>query len=91
MSGGEKQRVAIARSLINKPLIIYADEPTGQLDSLTGREIIKLMHELNEEHDITFIIVTHDESLLQYVKRVIRLKDGKIVEDVKNGKMHKIK
>ncbi|VVB75165.1 putative ABC transporter ATP-binding protein [Candidatus Tiddalikarchaeum anstoanum] len=90
LSGGEKQRVAISRSLINNPKLILADEPTGQLDSKTGREIIKLMHELNVDKKITFVIVTHDESLLQFVKRVIRLKDGKIVSDEHNGKVHKI-
>ncbi len=88
LSGGERQRVAIARSLINNPKIILADEPTGQLDSKTGKEIIKLMRELNKEKGLTFVIVTHDESLLRYVKRVIRLKDGKIISDKKNGKVH---
>lgn len=88
LSGGEKQRVAIARSLINNPRIILADEPTGQLDSKTGKDIIKLMHRLNDEKNITFIMVTHDESLLQYVNRIIRLKDGRIVSDELNGKVH---
>jgi putative ABC transport system ATP-binding protein len=83
LSGGEKQRVAIARALINNPKIILADEPTGQLDSKTGKEIIESLKKLNKEKKITIIIVTHDESLLQYAKRVIRLKDGKIIEDIK--------
>ena len=87
LSGGEKQRVAVARSLINNPRIILADEPTGQLDSKTGKSIIKLMRELNKEKNLTFIIVTHDESLLNYVKRVIRLRDGNIIEDLSNGKL----
>ncbi|MBN1923292.1 MAG: ABC transporter ATP-binding protein [Nanoarchaeota archaeon] len=87
LSGGEKQRVAVARSLINNPRIILADEPTGQLDSKTGKGIIRLMRELNQDKKLTFIIVTHDESLLQYVKRVIRLKDGKVLSDIKNGKL----
>ena len=87
LSGGEKQRVAIARSLINNPKIILADEPTGQLDSKTGKDIIKLMRELNREKNLTFVIVTHDESLLKYVKRVVRLKDGRIISDLKNGKL----
>jgi putative ABC transport system ATP-binding protein len=81
LSGGEKQRVAIARALINNPKIILADEPTGQLDSKTGKEIIDSLKKLNKEKKITIIIVTHDESLLKYVRRVIRLKDGKIIED----------
>lgn len=84
LSGGEKQRVAIARALINNPKIILADEPTGQLDSKTGKEIIDSLKKLNKEKKITIIIVTHDESILKHVKRVIRLKDGKIIEDKKN-------
>ncbi|MDD4353368.1 MAG: ABC transporter ATP-binding protein [Candidatus Nanoarchaeia archaeon] len=84
LSGGEKQRVAIARALINNPKIILADEPTGQLDSKTGKEIITLLRTLNKEKKITIILVTHDELLLPYVKRIIRLKDGKIIEDTKN-------
>ncbi len=91
LSGGEKQRVAVARSLVNNPRIILADEPTGQLDSKTGREIIKLMRELNTRKKLTFVIVTHDESLLKYVKRVIRLRDGRIIADVKNGKLAEFK
>ncbi|MFA5303968.1 MAG: ABC transporter ATP-binding protein [Candidatus Nanoarchaeia archaeon] len=85
LSGGEKQRVAIARALINNPKIILADEPTGQLDSKTGKEIINLLKTLNKEKKITIILVTHDELLLPYVKRIIRLKDGKIIEDTKNN------
>jgi putative ABC transport system ATP-binding protein len=91
LSGGEKQRVAVARSLINNPKIILADEPTGQLDTKTGKSIIKLMRHLNKKKDYTFVMVTHDETLLQYVERVIRLKDGKIVSDLKNGKIKDIK
>lgn len=84
LSGGEKQRVAIARALINNPKIILADEPTGQLDSKTGKEIISLLKNLNKEKKITIILVTHDELLLPFVKRIIRLKDGKIIEDTTN-------
>jgi putative ABC transport system ATP-binding protein len=84
LSGGEKQRVAIARALINNPKIILADEPTGQLDSKTGKEIINLLKKLNREKKITIVLVTHDELLLPFVKRIIRLKDGKIIEDKKN-------
>jgi putative ABC transport system ATP-binding protein len=83
LSGGEKQRVAIARALINNPKIILADEPTGQLDSKTGKEIIMLLKKLNTDKKITIILVTHDELLLPYVKRIIRLKDGKITQDTK--------
>ncbi len=80
LSGGEQQRVAIARALINRPSLILADEPTGNVDSKSGREIMSILSELNKE-GITGIVVTHDESIVSYTKRVIRLKDGQIVED----------
>ncbi len=80
LSGGEKQRVAIARALINNPLIIFADEPTGELDSKTGEEVIEYMRKINKEEKKTFVIVTHD---LEYIKKrdkVFKLKDGRIVK-----------
>lgn len=85
LSGGERQRVAVARSLINSPEIVFADEPTGELDSKTGREIIKLMRQLNREKKTTFVIVTHDESITKYSKRHIRMKDGKVYGDINNN------
>jgi len=78
LSGGELQRVAIARALANEPLIVLADEPTGNLDSKTGGEIIKLMTKLNEE-GYTFLIVTHDPSIAKSSERIIRIKDGRIL------------
>ncbi len=90
LSGGEKQRVSVARSLINKPHIILADEPTGQLDSKTGKSIVRIMRKLNEDKGLTFLMVTHDETLLQYVKRVIRLKDGKVISDRHNGELKEV-
>jgi putative ABC transport system ATP-binding protein len=81
LSGGQKQRVAIARSLINRPMLILADEPTGNLDSKTGTQIFELFKNLNAEHGITFIIVTHDRDLAQQTGRTIELVDGVITRD----------
>jgi putative ABC transport system ATP-binding protein len=78
LSGGEQQRVAIARALVKKPQIIVADEPTGNLDFVTGQKIAKLMQTLNKEQNITFIVVSHDTGITQFAKRVYHLKMGKI-------------
>jgi len=79
LSGGESQRVAIARALITNPVLILADEPTGNLDTKSGDEIISLFNRLNQELKVTIIVVTHNESIAEHTHRVIRLKDGKIV------------
>lgn len=84
MSGGQSQRVAIARALANNPSIIMADEPTGNLDSKSGEEIIHLFKELNNK-GITLIMVTHDQEIANFSKRIIRLKDGLVVADEKVG------
>jgi putative ABC transport system ATP-binding protein len=84
MSGGQRQRVAIARALVNHPSILLADEPTGNLDSKTGEEILALMDELHRGGN-TIILVTHEDDLAQHAARVIRLRDGKIISDVRNG------
>jgi putative ABC transport system ATP-binding protein len=80
MSGGQQQRVSIARALVNNPSLVIADEPTANLDSETARMIIDLMRELNEKDHTTFIFSTHDQRLLDLVKRLVRLEDGKIVD-----------
>ncbi len=79
LSGGQRQRVAIARALITKPSLIFADEPTANLDHHTAQSIIDLMKDLNEREQVTFIFSTHDQRLIDRVKRVVRLEDGKIV------------
>jgi putative ABC transport system ATP-binding protein len=81
LSGGQKQRVVIARALVNDPRILFADEPTGNLDSQTGAVVEDILFDLNREHGITLIIVTHDEDLAARCDRRIFLKDGLVVED----------
>jgi lipoprotein-releasing system ATP-binding protein len=79
LSGGEQQRVAVARALINKPAIIFADEPTGNLDSANARELHQLFFTLRQQFNQTFLIVTHNEELAQMSDRILHMKDGKIV------------
>ncbi len=76
ISGGQQQRVAVARALVKKPSIILADEPTANLDSVTGEAILAMMKKLNEEYNITFIFSSHDLKIIQMAKRVVRLRDG---------------
>jgi ABC-type lipoprotein export system ATPase subunit len=80
LSGGEQQRVAIARSLVNHPRILFADEPTGNLDSRTSEEILQMFQQLNRVDGITIVLVTHDPGVAQYAQRIIRIKDG-LLED----------
>ena len=81
LSGGEQQRVAIARAFSNSPRILFADEPTGNLDSETGARIVNLLEELNRESKTTIILVTHDQALASRAQRIIRLSDGRVVSD----------
>jgi len=86
LSGGQQQRVAIARALIKKPHLILADEPTANLDSKTGKEVLELMLKLNEKSGATFIFSTHDKMVMECARRLISLKDGLIHSDEKRGK-----
>ena len=81
LSGGQQQRVAIARALVKKPAIIIADEPTANLDSVSGGNVLDLMRQLNEEKGVTFLFSTHDPMVMERARRVIHLKDGKIIKD----------
>jgi putative ABC transport system ATP-binding protein len=81
LSGGQQQRVAIARALVNQPAIIMADEPTGNLDSKSSSEIMDIFWHLHEEKGITVVLVTHEEDIAAYTQRLVRLADGRIVED----------
>ncbi|MDC1174653.1 ABC transporter ATP-binding protein [Bacteriovoracaceae bacterium] len=83
LSGGQQQRVAVARAIVSRPEIILADEPTANLDSKTGTNLVELMKELNEKYQITFIFSTHDPIIMERAKRLIRLKDGAIESDEK--------
>src|SRR4029077_16563601 len=81
LSGGQQQRVAIARALATEPAILMADEPTGNLDTRTSREVIQLFRDLNRETGITVILVTHDPAVAHVARRIIVLRDGLVVED----------
>jgi len=90
LSGGEKQRVAIARALVHSPEVIFADEPTGNLDSKSGQVIIEIIQKLNKEKGHTIILITHETYTAEYAERIIRLHDGEIESDVKvpNRRVH---
>jgi ABC-type antimicrobial peptide transport system, ATPase component len=81
LSGGQQQRVAVARAIAGDPDIVLADEPTANLDSTTGQQLIDLMRSLNEEKGVTFVFSTHDPRLLSHVRRIVRLEDGRVTSD----------
>jgi putative ABC transport system ATP-binding protein len=81
LSGGQRQRVSIARALANRPAVVFADEPTANLDSKTADEILELMRALNEQHGVAFVFATHDPRVVARARRVVSLQDGRIVED----------
>ena len=85
MSGGQQQRIAIARSLVCDPVVVLADEPTANVDSETGADLLDLMKRLNKEKGITFLFSTHDPAVMEAARRLIRLKDGRIVSDVRQN------
>ncbi|MEO0138806.1 MAG: ABC transporter ATP-binding protein [candidate division WOR-3 bacterium] len=85
LSGGQQQRVAIARAIVGNPAVVLADEPTANLDSKNALNVMNLMLKLNEEFGTTFIFATHDPMIIELGKRIIRLRDGRIVEDVRKG------
>jgi putative ABC transport system ATP-binding protein len=87
MSGGQKQRVAIARALITRPQIILADEPTGALDSKTSVEVMQLLKRLNQEENITIIVVTHESGVANETDKIIHIKDG-IIGEIEENKTH---
>lgn len=91
LSGGERQRVAVARALSTNPSMVLADEPTGNLDTKTGHEIMDLLSELNSKQGKTIVLVTHEQDIAEYAERTVSLKDGKIVFDGKNPKRRKTK
>ena len=83
LSGGQQQRVAVARAIVSQPKLVLADEPTANLDSTSAKQLMELFRELNEHHDVTFLISTHDERVMRYAKRLIRMQDGKVIGDEK--------
>ena len=84
LSGGQQQRIAIARALINRPSILFADEPTGNLDGKTGREVLSLLKYVCHQYEVTLILVTHDLNVAEQADRILTMEDGKIISDTKN-------
>lgn len=87
LSGGQQQRVAVARAIVSQPKLVLADEPTANLDSTSAKHLMELFRELNEHHGVTFLIATHDERVMRYARRLIRMQDGKIIGDEQQAGM----
>ena len=85
LSGGQQQRVAVARAIVSEPSLVLADEPTANLDSKTAENLMQLLVHMNTEHHVTFVFSTHDKLVMDFSRRLIKLHDGKIVEDVRSG------
>ena len=83
LSGGQQQRVAVARAIVGEPALVLADEPTANLDSRTGNELISLMRRLNSEQGITFVFATHDPKVMDAATRVVQMVDGEVAEDIR--------
>jgi len=83
LSGGQQQRVAVARAIVSQPKLVLADEPTANLDSKSAEKLMELFRELNENHGVTFIIATHDERVMRHARRLVRMRDGKVISDEK--------
>ncbi|MFC1719576.1 ABC transporter ATP-binding protein [Pseudomonadota bacterium] len=81
LSGGQQQRVAVARAIVSQPMLVLADEPTANLDSQSAEHLMELFLELNETHEVTFIISTHDERVMRYARRLIAMQDGRVIAD----------
>lgn len=90
LSGGQQQRVAVARAIVSDPVLVLADEPTANLDSRSATVLMDLFEKLNNERNITFVIATHDERVIAYCKRLIKMQDGKIVADAQHQAIHQI-
>jgi len=85
LSGGQQQRVAVARAIVSNPSIVLADEPTANLDSKAGKGLLEMMKEMNEKKNVTFIFSTHDQMVMDYARRLVRLRDGLVVDDKVKG------
>jgi putative ABC transport system ATP-binding protein len=81
LSGGQQQRVAVARAIVSQPKLVLADEPTANLDSVSAKQLMELFVELNQNHGVTFLISTHDERVMRYANRIVRMRDGKVISD----------